>query len=99
MNYSNHDGESEAGALKSMDLPDESHSNWRRVILGELDPGFEFLALRILLARFNVWGRADESPERMRDCVKELRGMFEKSRRIPSACRDLKQIFEENQSP
>ena len=93
MNYGNHEFGSRAFATGAPDLPDESHSSWSRVIRGEFECEFEFLALRILLARLNSWGRTDESPERMRDAVRELRGLFEKSGKVPSARRDLQRIF------
>lgn len=78
-----------------MQIPSKFSPAWRDVITGQVEHEFEFLAVRILLGRLRMFGGYEESPEAMEKCVDELRELFERSSKVPSAQRDLVKIFGE----
>ena len=77
-------------------IPDEAAPEWRTVILDATGYEFEFLALRILLGRVAIRRRDDVSESSIELSVRELRGLFERNLRVPSAQRDLARIFAES---
>jgi len=65
---------------------------WKEVIGGKKQYGFEFLALRILVGRLNLNYRNDPTPETMGKCVRQLVDFFQNEKN-PLAQKDLKKIF------
>jgi|GEM_PF-921319 len=65
---------------------------WKEVILGKKQYGFEFLALRILVGRLNLNYRNNPTPETMSKCVRQLVEFFQNEKN-PLAQKDLNKIF------
>lgn len=71
-----------------------SEQTWQDLLLGRLDCNFEFLALKILLTRLRFKLQQDNSPASLRQCVAEVKGLFEKMGNLPKAQEDLKKLSE-----
>ena len=76
-----------------MDIPTLSNPIWKDIVKNKVNFNFEFLAVKILLARLKLTVKYDPSPETIENCAAELRNLFVKTGRLPSVKKDLKKIF------
>jgi len=66
---------------------------WIDTITGKIDCEFEFLALKIVLSRLRLNLKHDSSTEAYRKYIDDLKSLFIRSQKIPSAQNDLKKII------
>lgn len=68
---------------------------WTDLLTGKINHEFEFLAMKILLARLRSTLNHDSSPAAVQKCIGELKAMFIKFGHLPVAQRDLAKILED----
>ena len=66
---------------------------WIDTITGKINCEFEFLALKIVLARLRLDVMRNQSAEAYGKYADELKNLFIRSQKIPSAQNDLKKII------
>jgi hypothetical protein len=66
---------------------------WIDTVSGKINCEYEFLALKILLSRLKLDMKRDSSPEAFQKYADDLKSLFIRSQRIPSAQNDLKKII------
>lgn len=76
-----------------MDISGVKDSVWREIVLGTADPGFESLALNMLVMRVRVSCRMDSSPEALLKAISEFREWFVKNDGLPSVQRDAEKLL------
>lgn len=65
---------------------------WTDVISGKINPDYQFLALKILLARLKLKTMQDPSPVVMQESIDEIKKFFIKCIKIPSCRADFEKI-------
>lgn len=76
-----------------MEIPSANDPKWKKIILGELNYEFEYLAVKIILGRLHNKYQIQQTDEVMRQSIDELRVFFEKNKSIPKVHNDLLKIF------
>ena len=74
-------------------IPPKSDEIWERILCDELMINFEFLAIKILLARLKLTIKLNPEPNLINECISEFRNLIVKTRRLPSVQRDLNKII------
>ncbi len=79
-----------------MEIPPLNDKRWKELVIGNIDFEFEFLAIKILLFRIRLNLKKDNSPEKIKKSIEDLRNLFLKTIKLPIAQNDLKKIFGED---
>ena len=79
-----------------MEIPPLTDRRWKELVIGEINFEFEFLAIKILLFRIRLNLKKDNSPEKIKKSIEDLRNLFLKTIKLPIAQKDLKKIFGED---
>lgn len=74
-------------------IPPLSDEIWERILCDKLMINFEFLAIKILLARLKLTIKLNPETNLINECISEFRNLIVKTRRLPSVQRDLKKII------
>ena len=62
-----------------MEIPPLNDKRWKELVIGNIDFKFEFLAIKILLFRIRLNLKKDNSPEKIKKSIEDLRNLFLKT--------------------
>ena len=65
-----------------MEIPPLNDKRWKELVIGNIDFKFEFLAIKILLFRIRLNLKKDNSPEKIKKSIEDLRNLFLKTIKI-----------------
>lgn len=72
-----------------MSLPPAYHPVWANLVTGKIQHPLKFLAAKIMLGRLIRRTENDPSPENIRNCCEQIRGIYEKNQGLPHVTHDL----------
>lgn len=75
-----------------MSLPPAHHPVWRNLVTGKIQHPLKFMAAKILLGRLIRKTETDPSPDNIRNCCEQIRGIYEKHLHLPSVTQDLENL-------
>jgi len=78
-----------------MDIPDLNNPMWTAAVTKDIQYGFEFLALQILLSRLRLIVKQKPGGDTVKQSAAELRELFVKSIQLPKAQKDLMKLMQQ----
>ena len=79
-----------------MELPSERDPVWVKIVKGELELSFNFLAARILLSRVKIQMMNSDDPSIPSNGAKDLYELYRRHSRIPVVKQDIDRIYRSN---
>ncbi|NLM37358.1 MAG: hypothetical protein GX202_04450 [Firmicutes bacterium] len=77
-----------------MEVEKISKQGWENLLLKDVDYGFNFLALKILLSRLRLKVAMDPSPVSIQKSVEEIKNLFIRFGNLPSVQKDFQKVYE-----
>ena len=76
-----------------MEVPPETNPIWSKLVTGDLEYQFSFLAAKILLTRVKLKAKFSNEPNVTEEGITQLRNLFIRLQHIPNIQRDLVNLF------
>ncbi len=76
-----------------MEVPPETNPIWLKLVTGELEYQFSFLAAKVLLTRIKLKAKFSNEPGVIEEGITQLRNLFIRSSHVPKIQQDLENLF------